>query len=391
MFKPTALALFFFSILFQSLSPFEKHVSAQTNTIPLEVPIPTRAFDPNFELVSISYDFNLILAVDGFVLAGTAPNGGGNLVFSDTVSVEFNGLELNAPVTRSTSQEINAVPAGVLFLVPPVTAYDLELNFPFQGELTSDDIDLTQFSQNQGQVFELDIISSALSLVLTNVNDIFTLANGTASNDVAVASDIAQGESEFVVTFNFEPLVNVDDALDLGNIGTAGVFTFDTIGSGFDTELAIWDASGTLLGSNDDGAANFESRIVAALTGGVYFLAISAFDSDFQDGFVNAGSAFEPGEIGTGVLNINGAFGGSIEIGEAALLEETGFFRVEISPPAPVLLGDVNLDSIVSFSDIPAFIAVLQSGEFQAEADCNQDGVVDFSDIPAFITILSNQ
>ena len=56
-----------------------------------------------------------------------------------------------------------------------------------------------------------------------------------------------------------------------------------------------------------------------------------------------------------------------------------------------VLLGDVDMDGDVDFSDIPAFIAVLSSGEFQAEADVNQNGVVDFSDIPPFIAILSGQ
>ena len=55
---------------------------------------------------------------------------------------------------------------------------------------------------------------------------------------------------------------------------------------------------------------------------------------------------------------------------------------------APFVLGDVNQDGVVDFSDIPAFIAVLQSGEFQAESDCDQNGVVDFSDIAAFIQIL---
>ena len=57
----------------------------------------------------------------------------------------------------------------------------------------------------------------------------------------------------------------------------------------------------------------------------------------------------------------------------------------------PVLLGDVNLDSAVDFSDIPAFIAVLQSGEYQAEADCDENGLVSFADIPAFVAILSSQ
>jgi len=54
-------------------------------------------------------------------------------------------------------------------------------------------------------------------------------------------------------------------------------------------------------------------------------------------------------------------------------------------------LGDVNLDGVVNFLDIPAFISRLQSGVFQAEADLNSDGVVDFSDIPPFIGVLSSQ
>jgi hypothetical protein len=63
---------------------------------------------------------------------------------------------------------------------------------------------------------------------------------------------------------------------------------------------------------------------------------------------------------------------------------------VSTATPGPAL-GDVNLDGMVNFADIPAFIAVLQSGGCQAEADINFDGVVDFSDIPLFIELLMNQ
>ncbi len=55
------------------------------------------------------------------------------------------------------------------------------------------------------------------------------------------------------------------------------------------------------------------------------------------------------------------------------------------------LKGDVDLDGDVDFADIAPFIAVLQSGVFQAEADCDCSTVVDFADIPAFIAILQNQ
>ena len=52
------------------------------------------------------------------------------------------------------------------------------------------------------------------------------------------------------------------------------------------------------------------------------------------------------------------------------------------------LLGDSNQDGIVNFSDIPAFISILQAGEFLDEADINGDGEVTFSDIPGFIALL---
>ncbi len=53
------------------------------------------------------------------------------------------------------------------------------------------------------------------------------------------------------------------------------------------------------------------------------------------------------------------------------------------------LLGDVDLNGVVDFLDISAFISVLSGGTYQTEADCDENGVVDFLDISAFIAILS--
>ncbi|MDB2686801.1 FG-GAP repeat protein [Mariniblastus sp.] len=66
----------------------------------------------------------------------------------------------------------------------------------------------------------------------------------------------------------------------------------------------------------------------------------------------------------------------------------TGF--TSIAAISPVLLGDLNLDGTVDFSDISPFIIVLAAGGFQAEADIDQSGEVDFSDISPFIEILSS-
>lgn len=58
---------------------------------------------------------------------------------------------------------------------------------------------------------------------------------------------------------------------------------------------------------------------------------------------------------------------------------------------APFLLGDVNQDDVVDFSDIAPFIEVLSNQTFQAEADTDGNEVVDFFDIPPFINILIGQ
>ena len=55
------------------------------------------------------------------------------------------------------------------------------------------------------------------------------------------------------------------------------------------------------------------------------------------------------------------------------------------------LLGDINLDEVVDFSDIPSFIELLTAGEYQVEADIDENGVVDFADIPLLVDLLIQQ
>lgn len=65
-------------------------------------------------------------------------------------------------------------------------------------------------------------------------------------------------------------------------------------------------------------------------------------------------------------------------------------FSVSIAPDfEQVLLGDVDRSGFVDFLDVSPFIALLSSGEFQAEADIDQSGEVDFLDISPFIGILA--
>ena len=76
--------------------------------------------------------------------------------------------------------------------------------------------------------------------------------------------------------------------------------------------------------------------------------------------------------------------------GEVAVNDANGMNDFTITVPSGgVLLGDVNQDGSIDFSDIAPFISRLAMGEFQAEADIDESGVVDFQDIAPFIGLLS--
>ena len=53
-----------------------------------------------------------------------------------------------------------------------------------------------------------------------------------------------------------------------------------------------------------------------------------------------------------------------------------------------VLIGDVNLDGIVGFDDVPLFIDRVLTSTFQAEADIDGDGEVGFDDVVPFIDLI---
>ena len=114
----------------------------------------------------------------------------------------------------------------------------------------------------------------------------------------------------------------------------------------------------------------------------------------------------EDGEVGVNTTTFDmfalgatsGAFGGtdgpvmgSSTVGEANNGIDISNVTITFEEASTALKGDVNLSGMVDFSDIAPFIAVLQGGMFQAEADCDCSTVVDFADIPAFIAILQAQ
>ncbi len=156
------------------------------------------------------------------------------------------------------------------------------------------------------------------------------------------------------------------------NDGLAGEFS---VGND-DWQLTILDNFGTVVsgptGEGDGNLTGVSSREVGKLEG------LVAPDSTLAD-WLAIDLATAPYNDGT-----SSSFGEANIFSAGSMTQDLSALREPAST-----CGDVNQDGVIDFGDIPAFIAVLQSGVFNAQADCNQDSNVDFADIPFFIDILA--
>lgn len=110
-----------------------------------------------------------------------------------------------------------------------------------------------------------------------------------------------------------------------------GDLIFSTGGSSFDTEIALYSAAGTLIGTNDDFGGTLQSQITANLAAGEYYVIVGGFNSVFNNGAASAGTA-----AGNYALSVNGnaAASGSLAAGNFA-----SFSFTVPAPGALALLG----------------------------------------------------
>jgi len=202
-----------------------------------------------------------------------------------------------------------------------------------------------------------------------------------------------------------------------------------TFGSSFDASGPFGDDPGSVVNISGGSFELFNAE------GGVVNISGGSFGDGFDSGFnsvlnISGGSFGGDFDVSSGEINL---FGGNLALdgvplegltmGEAFTVANRGqtlsgmfadrsefsfdlnvgnvlggdFFDSDVTltvtlvevDPAPIV-GDVDQDGTVGFSDVPTFISVLASGVFQFEADIDQNGVVDFSDIPPFIEILTS-
>jgi hypothetical protein len=224
---------------------------------------------------------------------------------------------------------------------------------------------------------------------------LFSGAVNTTFNAAAVAPD------GFSVAFDFHR----HDAAVIGS-PTNGLIS---VGTGYDQSISEFSPFETT--GNSQFAVLFQQAANGnAANGNVFIDGVATTNFDYLDplaehsvlltftpavsGAYGASDAISATIEVDGVLRYNETINGGGDFGDLSFA--TNLFTapyidnlvVSSLSTTSVMKGDVDLSGAVNFSDIPAFITVLQSGIFQAEADCDCSGAVDFSDIPAFIAIL---
>jgi len=231
---------------------------------------------------------------------------------------------------------------------------------------------------------------TALDLTL-NLSDTVSLANGnTVSIDFDVATRRSNGTARTVFVTALDSNGAIVARLVLGDFNAFGNGSGDRQRPGFansNGSFAFGDPPGDFWWGGDASPSEFDANRDAhmSLTLGASRFAFASTSQGGANFSANQGSNFDT-VVSADVAEIRLTSAGPLYGMYFDNFEVQGF----VDGPA-VLLGDIDLNGIVDFLDIPAFIAVLTSGIFQAEADIDSSGGVDFLDIPAFIAILTAQ
>ena len=194
-----------------------------------------------------------------------------------------------------------------------------------------------------------------------------TSAADTSTASANTGSRLTNGASH-TYTFTFTDTSGSDTDL--------GFFHFD-FGTFRPNSSRTWTLSTLAGGSISDVTALATGEIGPGVGGQSDFFNVDVNLNGLTDSTLDAnGTAIFMLELSGGVVGAGG---------HDALLDNVALSAATASS---VIKGDVDMSGVVDFADIPAFIAVLQGGGFQAEADADCSTVVDFADIPAFIAIL---
>ncbi len=268
---------------------------------------------------------------------GRLPNGTGRL--TRLASTSFGSANGDAEVGPLVISEINYHPEN-----PSGAALAID------SMLTDNDLEYIEIAN-----------PTSSSIDLTNWR-----LRGESDFDFAAGTSLASGEAIVVVSFDPSDSINASKL--------AAFREHYNIGAGV---VIVGGLSASL--SNSTGRIALQQPDTPDLLGAIPHVVV---DEVVYDDLAPWGDADGSGQVlERDDFSANGNLASSWITASPTL----GFFEDDF------LLGDVNQDGVMDFSDIPSFISILQSGIYLDEADINGDGVVDFSDIPFFIDLLIAQ
>ena len=226
---------------------------------------------------------------------------------------------------------------------------------------------------------------------------------GTAASGNRIATFISSN------SFDLSPGFTMTVVFDqLTNDGTGPAFPSDHFSFGL---LSTMDTSGNFFSGLDGGtivAGVHAFGVSLGTRSGNAEIGVVEWDEDTQTTLNALTNADVIGDDLTFVLTVDAEGNYTYTLGAASgsgttnVDLSTAFFKartqgsngnsiesVTIDVVSDFLVGDINLDGAVNFSDISPFIGLLSANIFQIEADINQDGEVNFADISGFIGLLS--
>ena len=124
------------------------------------------------------------------------------------------------------------------------------------------------------------------------VQDTVLLRAGTyylvVESYVGLDGAVTEDDATFELDVNVIPALFPEEFLEsLGSLGREGVsLTFDTFGSNFDTQLALFSFDGSLIAQNDNAGDSLQSQIVLpdGLDAGTYTVVVAGAGATFNEG-----------------------------------------------------------------------------------------------------------
>jgi len=239
------------------------------------------------------------------------------------------------------------------------------------------------------------------------------IGEGAINDDAKLNMEVGESETLYLYyTTNGPSDADINDGFSI-NVATTtpGIITFDDGGSfsfpievsGFAiaTRWAYPGSGGYVEDINFQSALSVQDDLVVGISAMSLCMSDGIVEANTNDSigpFLDAG--YDPDADGflVGKVELTALVGGHVNliagpndlgISNNGQLLNASFASVYVNVAPEILLGDVNLDTVVNLLDVDCFVDRVLNGVYQDEADCNDDDDVDLLDVTPFIQILA--